>query len=93
MPKSVYVDYNESTPDVAELILNIVLFIESWVKIQRTTIPKKKILESMRMKGKSELQINHALNLLLKRKYIRKAITVSNKISYVQIGTIHIYDR
>lgn len=90
MPKRVFIDVNESSPEVAKLIREVVLFIEWWIKTKKTCVPKREIINEMIPKGKTKLQVDHAINILIARKYIRKGIT--NKMSYVQIGTIQTLD-
>lgn len=89
MAKRVFIDINESSPEVAKCIREVVLYIEWWIKTKKTCVPKKEIISEMTPKGKTKLQIDHALNILIARKYIRRS--VATKISYVQIGTMSIY--
>jgi len=93
MSKGFYINIDESTPAVAELIEDTMFLIDTWVKTVKTPIPKKKIRDEMRGKGKTDLQINYVINLLIKRGFIREAISVSNIIKYVQTGTMHAYQR
>ena len=86
--KSVYIDIDESTLEVGALQIDIMLLVDVWVKSKRVPVPRQEIVEKMQTKGKSKDQIEHALNVLLRLGYIRKAITISNKTSYVQLRRV-----
>lgn len=84
MSKTEYIDLYE----VTKLQFEIMTCIESWVKNEKTPIPRKIIIETMREKGNKEPTIVGALNSLLNKGYIRRAVTSSNKTYYVQLRRV-----
>jgi len=84
MPKTAYVNVK----DVNRLQENIVNFIWAWAKIEKTPIPQKDIIVGMREQGVKTFTTVNALNSLLRKGYIRRASTVSNKTYYVLCRTI-----
>lgn len=84
MPKTFYVDLSE----VNELQRNIMNFIDGWVRSEKTPVPQKEIISAMtKMRVKTFTTIN-ALNALLRKGYIRRAVVISNKTSYVQLRRV-----
>lgn len=53
----------------------IMLFIDSWIKTKKTTVPKKEILNTLQKKGIQDHTINNALNSLIRNRYISRAST------------------
>jgi hypothetical protein len=88
--KSEYIDISESSAKVSALQVDIMLFVDVWVKRNNTPVPRQEIVNVMKKKGKTKDQIEHALNLLLRLGYVRKAVTISNKTSYVQLRRVNI---
>lgn len=87
--KSVYIDIDESSKSVNGLQVGIMLLVGAWAKKNpRNPIPRQEVFEKMKKKGKSEMQIRHALETLIRLGYLRKAFTMSNKISYVQLRSV-----
>lgn len=84
MSKTEYIDLYE----VTQLQFQIMNCIEEWVKNEKTPIPRKIIIETMKEKGNKEPTIVGALNSLLAKGYIRRAVTSSNKTYYVQLRRV-----
>jgi len=90
MTKAVYINIEETTGKVSKLLIEIMLFVSVWGKKEKTPTPKAQIIEKMRKKGKSEEQIDHAINMLIRFGYIRKSSysAPSSGTSYVQLRTV-----
>lgn len=88
MAKAIYIDINESTKEVAGFQNNIMAFVEIWVKKNNTPVPKVEIIRFMEETGTKDFQTHHALDLLLRKGYIRRAITMTNKTSYVKLRSV-----
>lgn len=81
MPKTMYVNLSE----VNELQTQIMNLIQDWVKNQKTPVPHKQILILMKEQGVGFPTTVNALNSLLHKGYIRRAVMISNKTFYVQL--------
>jgi reverse gyrase len=81
MPKTMYINLSE----VNELQTDIMNLIQDWVKNQRTPVPHKQILILMKEKGVGNPSTVNALQSLLHKGYIRRAVMISNKTFYVQL--------
>ena len=68
-----------------ELVMEIV---EDWVHKEKTPVPHAEILIRMKKKGESEGTIKEAINSLLKKSYLRRAVIISNKSYYVQLRRV-----
>lgn len=88
MAKAVYINIDESTKEVSTLQKDIMLFVDVWVKKHNTPVPKREIVRHMLEAGAKDFKTDHALNLLLRKGYIRRAVTISNKTSYVQMKSL-----
>lgn len=86
--KQVYVDIGEVVEVVKVLLVDIMLFVDVWVHQEKTPVPRQEIFKVMKKKGKSDEQIDHALRTLVSLRYIRKAETMSNKTSFVQLRRV-----
>lgn len=84
MPKTFYINLN----DINELQTNIMDFVEVWVHTRKTPIPQREIIIAMKNAGIGDSTTVSALNVLLKKGYIRRAYTSSNKTTYVQLRKI-----
>ena len=85
MPKSKYVDLY----DVNELQRNIMKFVDNWVRTEKTPIPQSEIVKAMTEAGTKNFTTVNAINSLLRKGYIRRAIITSNKTYYVQLRRIN----
>jgi len=88
MVQTVYVDF----VDVNALQQDIMCFIEWWVHEKKTPIPLKAIIKKMKENKVKDFTTTNAINSLLRKGYIRRAIIISNTTSFVQlrrvVGTI-----
>ena len=82
--KSVYV----SSIDISDLQEIIMRFCMKWVHEQKTPIPRNEIVKYMETKGVNMPTTRAAIYSLIKKGYIREAMTISNKTSYVQLRSI-----
>jgi hypothetical protein len=82
--KTVYVDFGE----VNHLQQDIMQFVEWWVHEKKTPIPLKEIIAAMRLNGVKDYTTTFAINSLMRKKYLRRAIVISNKSSYVQLRRV-----
>lgn len=61
------------------------VFIDEWAKVQRVPIPRKLIIAELVRQGIKPFTVVNAIRALDKKGYIRKAVTISNSTSYVQL--------
>ena len=66
----------------------IMLFIDFWVHEKKTPVPQKEVIICMKAKNVPEPTIIYELQILLKKGYIRRAVTISNKRTYVQLKRV-----
>jgi hypothetical protein len=84
MTKTVYISFS----DVNELQTNIMKFVGIWVHQKKTPVPRSEIIKSMQSNGVNMPTTRNALYSLIKKGYIREAVTISNKTTYVALRTI-----
>lgn len=84
MAKTIYVNISE----VNDPQTRIMRFVTYWVHEKKTPIPLKEIIEDMRKQGIERPTTIYSIKILLHKGYIRRAVTISNKSSYVQLKTI-----
>jgi len=70
----------------------IMVFIDNWVRTEKVPVPRKEIMKAFAGK-KSEgrhppITVEGAVNALLRKGYIRRGYTGTNKSTYVQLRTI-----
>jgi predicted GNAT superfamily acetyltransferase len=82
--KSIYVNFSE----IDDLQTQIMIFVDWWVHEEKTPIPLKKIIENMTSKGIKTFTTIKAINVLLKKGYIRRAYTISNKSYFVMLRKV-----
>lgn len=82
--KTVYLNFGE----VNELQTNIMKFVDVWAHENKTPIPLKLIIETMHKAGVIPATTIKALNSLLRKGYIRRAVTISNKTYFVQLRRV-----
>jgi len=63
-------------------------FVDKWVHEQKTPIPLKEIITEMKNQEIPDFTTIKALNVLLKKGYIRRAVIISNTTSFVQLRGI-----
>jgi hypothetical protein len=76
-----YIDFYE----VNELQTKIMEFIDKWTHTEKTPISQHKIIEQMKITGIKDFTTLNAINSLLRKGYIRRAVMISNKSYYVQL--------
>lgn len=84
MPKTRYTNLS----DVNELQTNIMKFVDIWVRSEKTPIPLKEIILNMTSSGVKSPTTIKAIGALLKKGYIRRAVTISNKTTFVQLRRV-----
>lgn len=84
VPKTVYTSFSE----VNEPQTNIMRFVDRWVHEKKTPIPLKEIIMNMKIEGIEKDTIIYSLKILLKKGYIRRAVTISNKTTFVQLRRV-----
>ena len=68
--------------------MKIMEFIADWVHEKKTPVPLKEIISNMTKKEiKPDITI-YSLNILVQKRYIRRAYTISNRTEFVQLRTI-----
>lgn len=85
MKKTEYNVFDELT----EIQTSVMLFIIDWVRDKKTPVPHSEVLKSMEADGLKQFTIATAINSLLRKKYIRRGYSHSNKTFYVQLRNIH----
>ena len=71
-----------------DLQVEIMRFIDYWARTEKTPIPRKKIVAEMKGNGVKVFTTVNALNSLIKKGYIRRAVSLTNKTSYVMLRGI-----
>ena len=66
----------------------IMTYISWWVNEKKTTVPLKEIIDNMIKEGIKKDTTVKALQVLLKKGYIRRAVVISNKSYFVQLRSI-----
>lgn len=84
MSKTVYISFS----DVNELQTNIMKFVGVWVHQKKTPVPRSEIIKAMQKNNVNMPTTRNALYSLIKKGYIREAVTISNKTTYVALRTI-----
>ena len=84
MTKTVY--YNLS--EINGLQTDIMRLIDVWAHHNKTPIPLKIIKDQMKAEGVIEPTTIKALGVILKKGYIRRAVTISNKSYFVMLRKV-----
>ena len=84
MPRTAYVNLSE----IAELETKIMLFVGWWVHEKKTPIPRYQIILKMQTQGVVMPATRFAIYALLSKGYLREAVAISNKTSYVQLRSV-----
>jgi len=77
-----------SISEINKLQKHIMGFIKSWVASNKTPVPHSAILKEGQLCGVPDITTVGAINALLHKGYIRKAVIISNKTYYVQLRNI-----
>jgi Fe2+ or Zn2+ uptake regulation protein len=84
-----YQDHYFNLSDINPLQKEIMVFIDSWIRTEKTMISKQEIVREMVDQENKTPTVLSALNSLLKKGYIRKAtVYPAKKTFYVQLRTI-----
>jgi predicted transcriptional regulator len=81
LKKTIYINIG----DIGTLEKSIMKVIDDWAHRKKTPIPLKLIISTMGKKGTIPPTTIKAINSLLKKGYIRRAVTISNKSYFVQL--------
>lgn len=84
MSKTKYSDYDQ----VYGFQLQVMLFIDAWVKTEKVPVPRQMIMKAMREKKVPAVTVEWAINGLLRKGFIRRGYSGSNKTYYVQLRNI-----
>lgn len=85
MGKTTYLNVSE----INELQTKIMQFIQDWARDQKTPCPRQQIVLAMKKSSNTAgFTTVNAIEALIRKGYIRRATTFSNKTMYVQIRRI-----
>ena len=74
--------------EINELQEMIMFFVDDWVHLKKTPVPHQEIIANLKTKGVKYFTVINALNSLLKKGYIRRAVVISNRTFYVQLRRV-----
>jgi len=74
--------------EINELQINIMRFVANWARMEKTPIPLREIIKAMENQSVNDFTTIKAINVLLKKGYIRRAVVISNKSSFVQLRSV-----
>lgn len=80
--------YASLSSDINGLQTKVMQFCVDWAREKKTPIPRVEVIKFMEKVGVSMPTTRNALYSLIAKGYIREAITISNKTSYVQLKSI-----
>jgi len=83
--RTVYINLTDINP----LQQEIMLFIQGWVREEKTPVPQKEIVLGMGRAGKKSFTVINSIKGLLTKGYIRRAYMISNKTYYVQLRSVN----
>ena len=84
MGKTKYSEFDE----INELQTKIMRFIILWVHEKKIPVPHQEVVRQMTAEGVHDFTTCNALNSLLRKGYIRRAYTTSNRTFYVQLRNL-----
>ena len=86
----VTMEHTEYVPieEINSLQKEIMIYIIQWVHEKKIPVPRQEILFEMRNRNRKQFDIENSLDSLLKKGYVRRAYTNSNKTYYVQMRTL-----
>ncbi len=82
--KNTYINFSE----IDELQTSIMKYVDLWVHTEKTPVPLTEVIKNMEFQGISKNTTIKATYVLLKKGYIRRSLTVSNKSSFVQLRRV-----
>lgn len=71
-----------------KLQINIMRFVDSWVRKEKTPVPRTEIISNMEEEGVKSYTAVSAINSLIRKRFIRRSVGRSNKTYYVQLGKV-----
>ena len=74
--------------EINELQTKIMQFIDIWVHTEKTPIPLREIIKNMTQQGVKDSATIKAVNVLLVKGYIRRAVIISNKSYFVMLRRV-----
>jgi hypothetical protein len=77
-----------SLEEINELQKKIMVFIDQWVRTEKTPVPHRMIIVEMHNQKVPDITTAGAITALLRKGYIRRACTISNKTYYVQLRSV-----
>jgi predicted nucleic acid-binding Zn ribbon protein len=84
MPKPVYISFC----DLTHLQQDIMRYVGEWVRVEKTPIPLKEIIDHMKKEKVKSPTVTFAIKGLLLKGYLRRACIISNKTYFVQLRSI-----
>ena len=80
-------DYTDLS-DINQLQTSIMRFVDHWARVEKTPIPLKEIISAMELQSINDFTTIKAISVLLRKGYIRRAVVISNKSSFVQLRSV-----
>lgn len=80
--------YYANFSEINKLQTDIMKFVGIWVREKKTPVPRKEIIKNLQENGVNMPTTRSALYSLLRKGYIREAVTISNKTTYVQLRSL-----
>lgn len=77
-----------SLSEINDLQTAIMHFVDHWARTEKTPIPLREIVTAMSDQGVHDFTTIKAIKVLLSKGYIRRAIVISNKSSFVQLRSV-----
>lgn len=78
--------------EINQIQRDIMVFVDSWVREQKVPVPRKEIMKAFSGKKSKGLHpaitVEGAINALLRKGYIRRGYTGTNKTTYVQLRNV-----
>lgn len=84
MGKTKYSPFEE----INTLQKEVMVFVDGWVREKKTPVPRKEIMAAFTAKKIPRITVEWAVNALLRKGYIRRAYSGSNKTFYVQLRNV-----
>lgn len=73
---------------LSDIHIDIMNFIDDWARTKKTPIPLTEIKKNIASDTIKEYKVVNSITLLLKKGYIRRAVSMSNKTYYVQLRRV-----
>lgn len=84
MTKTTYLNVSE----INDLQKKIMLYVQEWIREKKTPVPRQQIVLRMKQENIHGFTTINALDTLMRKGYIRRAVTFSNKTLFVQIRRV-----